>query len=341
MLVTAVPILTPGGGAYAEAHPVAISDATPFSTIHYTVDGNTPREASLVYKQPITGLASGSTIRAIATTMWGKPSLEASGVYTWTPATLLKAKPPEPSAYDQGKAAFDNKDYALARVLFTQACDGGEMKACNYLGYVYAQGLGGIPDVDAARKIYQKACEQGNLNSCTSLGTMFQDDQKYTEARKYFKQACDGGVNDACNYLGDLYALGLGGPTDKQKAREIYQKACEQGNLLSCTSLGTLYQNDKKYAEARKYFNQACGGGVNDACNYLGDLYAQDLGGPLDKQKAREIYQKACEQGNLSSCTSLGTMYQDDHKNAEARKYFKQACDGGVKDACKLLHGTQ
>jgi serine/threonine-protein kinase len=237
MLVTAVPVLTPSGGTYPEAQPIAISDTTPFSTIHYTVDGSTPTETSPVYTQPITGLASGSTIRAMATTVWGKPSLEANGVYTWSNAKLSAGKPAEPSAYELGKAAFESKDYTQVRQLFNRACEGGEMKACNYLGYVYAQGLGGPVDADAARKIYQKACDQGNLLSCTSLGTMDQIDQKYTEARKYFKQACDGGVNDACNYLGYLYAQGLGGPQDKQKAREVYQKACDGKVAEACEQL--------------------------------------------------------------------------------------------------------
>jgi hypothetical protein len=203
MLVTAVPALSPGGGTYAEAQPVAISDATPFSTIYYTMDGSQPTEASPVYTQPITGLPSGSTIHAMATTVWGKPSLEASGTYHWSDAKLRAGRPPEPSAYELGKAAFESKDYTQVRTLFTQACEGGEMKACNYLGYLYAQGLGGPPDVDTARKIYQKACDQGILSSCASLGIMYQDDHKYTEARKYFKQACDGGVKEGCEYLRD------------------------------------------------------------------------------------------------------------------------------------------
>jgi serine/threonine-protein kinase len=205
MLVTGAPVLTPGEGTYAEAQAVTITDATPFAVIHYTVDGSTPTEASPVYSQPIAGLPSGSKIRAVAKTFGCAPSSEASGAYTWASANkLLAAKPPEPSAYDQGKAAFKSEQYALARLLFTRACDGGVNDACNYLGYIYAQGLGVAPDVDAARKIYEKACEQGNLLSCTSLGSMYQDDHKYTEARKYFKQACDGGVKDACEMLRGL-----------------------------------------------------------------------------------------------------------------------------------------
>jgi uncharacterized protein HemY len=194
-------VLKPGGGTYAEAQPVVLSDATPFSTIHYTVDGSAPTKTSPVYTQPISSLPSRSEIRAMATTVWGRASLEARGVYTWTGATLLDAKPPEPSAYELGKTAYDKNDYAQARTLFTQACEGGEMKACNYLGYVYAQGLGSPPDVEMARKIYQKACDQGNLSSCASLGYIYQNEQKNAEARKYFKQACDGKVAEACEML--------------------------------------------------------------------------------------------------------------------------------------------
>jgi len=191
MLVTAVPVFTPSGGTYPEAQPIAISDATPFSTIHYTVDGSPPAEASPVYTQPITGLASGSNIRAMATTVWGKPSLEASGMYTWSDAKLSAGKPSESSAYEPGKAAFESKDYTLARKLFTQACDDGNMNACDYLGVLYGQGLGGLLDEGKAHELFQKACEQGFFSSCASLGIMYQDKGDINNARKYFKKACD------------------------------------------------------------------------------------------------------------------------------------------------------
>jgi tetratricopeptide (TPR) repeat protein len=204
MLVTALPVLTPSGGTYAEAQPVVLSDATPFATIHYTVDGSPPTKTSPVYTQPITGLASGSTIRAVASTLWSKSSLEARGAYTWTGTMLLAAKPQEPSAYELGKAAFDKKDYALARTLFTQACEGDNMNACAYLGVLYGQGLGGPPAEQKARELYQKACDQGYLSSCTNLGIMDQDSGKISEARKYYQKACDGKVAEACELLSGI-----------------------------------------------------------------------------------------------------------------------------------------
>jgi serine/threonine-protein kinase len=201
LLVTAAPVLMPGEGTYADAQSVTITDTTPFAVIHYTVDDTPPTVESPIYKQPITGLPSGSVIRAMAKTFGCTPSSEVSGVYLWTGATLLKAKPPEPSAYDQGKAAYESKQYDQARTLFTQACDRGNMNACNYLGFIYANGLGIPPDAKMAQEIYQKACDQGNLRSCTGLGSVYQNLGNNGAARKYFQKACEGKVAEACEYL--------------------------------------------------------------------------------------------------------------------------------------------
>ncbi len=82
---------------------------------------------------------------------------------------------------------YKQKRYVDARPLFVQSCDGGEMKACNYLGYLYAKGLGGAHDTKKARDVYQKACDQGTLSSCASLGSLYQDAGNSEEARKYFQ----------------------------------------------------------------------------------------------------------------------------------------------------------
>jgi TPR repeat protein len=75
------------------------------------------------------------------------------------------------------------------------------MKACNYLGYLYAQGLGGLRDTKQAIIVYQRACDQGTLSSCASLGSLYQDARNIDEARKYFQKACTGGLAEACDLL--------------------------------------------------------------------------------------------------------------------------------------------
>ena len=111
------------------------------------------------------------------------------------------ANPQGGSFYDFGKQYYNQKDYVDARFVFTLACDSGEMKACNYLGYLYAQGLGGDQDRDKARDVYQRACDQGTLSSCASLGSLYQDVGNTDEARRYFQKACKGGVAESCKLL--------------------------------------------------------------------------------------------------------------------------------------------
>jgi tetratricopeptide (TPR) repeat protein len=113
----------------------------------------------------------------------------------------------------QAIALFNQKHYTQARSIFEQACNGtdengfkyagfdGEMKACNYLGYLYAKGLGGARDTKKARDVYQRACDQGTLSSCASLGSLYQDAGNSEEARKYFNKACLGGITEACGLL--------------------------------------------------------------------------------------------------------------------------------------------
>jgi len=108
---------------------------------------------------------------------------------------------PQSGLYDMGVDSFQKKDYVSARFLFAQVCNAGDMKACNYLGFLYARGLGGDQDQDKARDVYQKACDQGTLTSCASLGSLYQDAGNFDEARNYFQKACDGGVAQSCRLL--------------------------------------------------------------------------------------------------------------------------------------------
>jgi len=208
--LAAPPVLSPTGGTYASTQIVTLSDPTPGAVLHYTVDGSQPTEASPVYTQPLASLPSGTQVRAFAAGNGFQPSAEVSGLYLWfgtsrpsTPGASSASNlgAPPGSAYEQAKTAYDRKQYQQARTLFSQACDSGEMKACNYLGYLYAQGLGGAKNAQRANAVYSGACDQGNLSSCASLGSLYQNSGKVQEARAYFKKACDGGLKEACSLL--------------------------------------------------------------------------------------------------------------------------------------------
>jgi hypothetical protein len=124
-----------------------------------------------------------------------------SGQYQTAPSTGSAPATDVAEIEQQAVSLYKQKRYSDARPLFDQACDGGEMSACNYLGYLYARGLGGTRDTTKAREVYQRACDQGTLSSCASLGSLYQDAGNSDEARKYFNKACQGGVTEACGLL--------------------------------------------------------------------------------------------------------------------------------------------
>lgn len=61
----ALPSITPDGGSFATSVTVSLSDATPNSTIYYTVDGTIPTTNSLLYTLPFI-LTNTATVQAIA-----------------------------------------------------------------------------------------------------------------------------------------------------------------------------------------------------------------------------------------------------------------------------------
>ena len=61
----AVPQFSPPAGTYSTPQSVTLTDATPASTMYYTLDGSDPTSASAVYNGPI-GVTSTKTIKAIA-----------------------------------------------------------------------------------------------------------------------------------------------------------------------------------------------------------------------------------------------------------------------------------
>ena len=70
-----------------------------------------------------------------------------------------------------------------------------------------------------------------------------------------------------------------------------------------------------------------------------GNMVNQDYG------KAFELFEKASIKGEAYASLNLGLMYwggKGTNKDTKkAIKYFKKACDGGIKEACELLFGNK
>jgi TPR repeat protein len=215
--------------------------------------------------------------------------------------------------FKDGAALYDQKRYWEASPLLQNACDGGELNGCSYLGFLYESSLGVSQDYAQARTLYQKACDGGNMRGCSNLGSLYDSGhgviQDYARARSLYQEACDVGESLGCNNLGSLYDTGHGVSQDYAQARALYQKACDGGEMLGCYNLGDLYQEGQgvtqDYAEARVLYQKACKGGDMGGCSNLGSLYVSGLGVSQNPDQARQLYQEACDGGYMDACDWL------------------------------------
>ncbi len=83
------PVFSLAGGTYAGAQSLTITDGSPESEIHYTVDGSRPGAGSQVYTGPISLLASEEVVRALATAPGLLPSSIVAESYDITPVYAI------------------------------------------------------------------------------------------------------------------------------------------------------------------------------------------------------------------------------------------------------------
>ena len=112
--------------------------------------------------------------------------------------------------YEQGEAFYNNKEYDKVAELFKKACNGGEVRGCYSLGFMYVNGDGVEKDFIKAAELYKKACNGGEVRGCYNLGIMYDN--------------------------------GNGVEKDLGKAAELYKKACDGGEMLGCRGLDIIYR---------------------------------------------------------------------------------------------------
>ena len=105
---------------------------------------------------------------------------------------------------DNGKEMLKKKQYDAALKLFDRACDLGDALGCNWVGYMYYNGIGVV--------------------------------QNYQKAEKYYSKAIDGKEYDNSSLLnlGKMYRDGKGVVKDINKAIKMFSKACQQDNKEGC-----------------------------------------------------------------------------------------------------------
>src|SRR4051812_33202245 len=100
--------------------------------------------------------------------------------------------------FDDGLAAFGNRDYRTAFRLWKHGAEGGDASSQFQLGQVYLDGYGVAPDSAAAVVWFRKAAEQGLPGAEHVLAFMYYlgqgVDQNTPEAEKWFRKAAERGT---------------------------------------------------------------------------------------------------------------------------------------------------
>lgn len=99
----------------------------------------------------------------------------------------------------------------------------------------------------------KKACKQGDMRVCNYLGVLYADGlgikQNYFRAREFFLKACNGRHAKACYNIGVSYAQGKGVREDMQKAKEFFGKACDLEHQGGCDNYAKIHQDSKSFLD--------------------------------------------------------------------------------------------
>ena len=103
------------------------------------------------------------------------------------------------------------KDVAKAVPLFRDAADKGNVIAENALGYLYEQGIGGLPKgATLSLRWYRKAAAQGAPNAQLKLGTAYEEGdgvkQDLAQASMWYRKAAAYGIAEAKKRLAAVEA---------------------------------------------------------------------------------------------------------------------------------------
>jgi TPR repeat protein len=166
---------------------------------------------------------------------------------------------PSWAGFEDGLAAHERGDYALALEQWKPLAEQGDARAQYRLGAMYARGEGVPRDDGAAAQWFLRAAGQG-----------------HTEA----------------NYvLSFAYAKGLGVPRDDARAAYSLRRAAELGHAEAQYRLGVMYANGKgvprDYVLAHVWFDLAAAQGVETAARKR--RFAAERMMPSEIAKARRL----------------------------------------------------
>jgi TPR repeat protein len=231
-----------------------------------------------------------------------------------------------------------NQDGSFNIEAIRTRANAGDVFDQEHLGYIYADGLEGVPqdDIEAVRW-FRLAAEQGRVLAQYNLGVAYQlgigVPQDDVEAIAWYRKAAEQGDADAQFNLPFMYDFGNGVPQDYVEVVKWWRLAAERGLEMAQYNLGVAYQLGigvpQDDVEAIAWYRLAAEQGYADAQFNLGARYAQGQDVPQDYVEAVKWWRLAAEQGHARAQFGLGMMYDNGEgvlqNHVEAYKWFNLA----------------
>lgn len=148
--------------------------------------------------------------------------------------------------FEDGVAAYGNRDYATAISRFEAAAEQGSDRAQYALGAMYHEGEGVPRNHETAVYWYTKAAQRGNVQAQYWLCIMYREamgvPRDYAESLYWCTRAAENGSADAQFAVGQYYfdGLGYGYKRDYLQAYIWYSRASSQGNEEAHLMIETL-----------------------------------------------------------------------------------------------------
>lgn len=144
-------------------------------------------------------------------------------------SALLLSSPAAHAGWDEGVAAHEAKNYALALQEFRPLAEQGDRRAQRALGVMYRLGQGVAKDDRVAVTWYRKAADQGLANAQYTLGLMLANGQGVAKDERaavtWYRKAAEQGDFGAQFELGLMLDTGRGVAKDEREAASWYRKA--------------------------------------------------------------------------------------------------------------------
>jgi TPR repeat protein len=222
------------------------------------------------------------------------------------------------------------------------AADGGNLKACENLYYVYMQGRGTDKDPENALFYVRQAAIEGLPDAQWQLAVAhwFDGDgieENHDETFKWLSIcAIQGDARGIC-FLGHAYLEGIGCDPDPQEAARLYAESAKLGYAPAIQALGRCYFSGegvaKDPAKGMMLLRDAANRGESRAMTDIGLALANGEHVLTNFEEAMKWFLRAADQGDRNAMYYIGRMYEEgdgvEQNHEEARRWTAMAAAKG------------